>query len=414
MKTSQQRFDRSDIRHFNTISVLSQVHRKGALSRAQIASELGLTRATVSKIALDLLDASFLAEMHLTEGGPGRPGMLLNLNADYGCMVAVEIGVDRVSIAVADFSRTIFWRTERSLDAGENAAESLERIAGLIDAALAAGSARQLGCLGIAVAWAGLVAHEEGRLVYGPSSGWKNIGLKGLWEDRFGMPVYVENEANAAAIACQHFDNRPEEADLIYLSLGSGLAAGLISEGRLLRGRTGFAGQVGHVPFSNNGVTCSCGRKGCWVTEIGSAAVLRQLARRGLVSPNEASDELDPLEHVLERALSGESAVRQVLIEVGRRLAVGAAQLVHAFNPSMLVVGGRMGQLMKLVEVEIRESLHGLALPGMLDNFNFRVSDTGEDPLLGCLAIVHDAVLNNPSNFSGELSKTTRQHEYAI
>lgn len=414
MKISQQRFDRSDIRQFNTISVLNQVRRNGALSRAQIASELGLTRATVSKIALDLLDASFLAETHLTEGGAGRPGMLLNLNADYGCMVAVEIDLDRVSIAVADFSRTIFWRTERPLEVGVSAAESLECIAGLIDAALAAGSARQLGCLGIGVAWAGLVAHEAGRLVYGPSSGWKNIGLKGLWEDRFGVPVYVENEANAAAIACQHFDDRPEEADLIYLSLGSGLAAGLISEGRLLRGRTGFAGQVGHVPFSSNGITCSCGRKGCWVTEIGSAAVLRKLSERGLAPSNEASCEKDPLEHVLERALSGEPAVRQVLIEVGQRLATGAVQLVHAFNPSTLVVGGRLGQLIKLVEAEIQASLSGLALSGMLDNFNFRISDTGEDPLLGCLAIVHDAILNNPSNFTAELSKTTRQHEYAI
>ena len=414
MEISQQRFDRSDIRQFNTISVLNQIRRKGALSRAQIASELGLTRATVSKIAFDLLDASFLEETHLTEGGAGRPGMLLNLNADYGCMVAVEIDLDRVSVAVADFSRTIFWRSERPLKAGASASKSMECIAELVDAALAAASARQLGCLGIGVAWAGLVAHEAGRLVYGPSSGWKNIGLKGLWEDRFGVPVYVENEANAAAIACQHFDSRPEEADLIYLSLGSGLAAGFISEGRLLRGRTGFAGQVGHVPFLNNGITCSCGRKGCWVTEIGSGAVLRKLAGRGLAPLNQASCEKDPLEDILKRALKGEDAVRQVLIEVGQQLALGAAQLVHAFNPSTLVVGGRLGPLMKLVEAEMQKSLNALALPGMLDKFNLRVSDTGEDPLFGCLAIVHNAVLSDPSNFTVELSKMTRQHEYAI
>lgn len=408
MKISQQRFDRSDIRQFNTLSVLNQICRKGALSRAQIASELGLTRATVSKITLDLLDASFLAETHLTEGGAGRPGMLLNLNAAYGCMVAVEIDLDRVSIAVADFSRTIFWREEKRLKPDASAGASLRSIAGLIDAALAAGAARQLRCLGIGVAWAGLVAHDEGLLVYGPSSGWKDIRLKTLWEDRFDVPVYVENEANAAAIACQHLDNHPQEADLIYLSLGSGLAAGLISEGRLLRGRMGFAGQVGHVPFSNNGITCSCGRKGCWVTEIGSAAVLRKLAGQGMPPLDDASCGKDPLQQVLEKALSREAAVWQVLIEVGQQLALGAAQLVHALNPATLVIGGRLGQLFKLVEAEMRESLDALALPGMLADFKFQVSASGEDPLFGCLAIVHDAVLNDPSNFTVETSKPSQ------
>jgi predicted NBD/HSP70 family sugar kinase len=397
MKITQQKFDRSDIRQLNTISVLNQLRRKGLLSRAQIAAELGLTRATVSKIALDLLDAAFLVETHFTEGGAGRPGMLLNLNAKYGCIVAVEIDLDRVSIAVADFSQKIFWREEKLLDTSVSAVESLKYIEGLIDEALAVGSEKMLSCLGIGVAWAGLVAHEEGRLVYGPSSGWKDIGLKGFWGDRFGVPVYVENEANAAAIGSHYTENSAQNSDLIYVSLGAGLAAGVISEGRLLRGHTGFAGQVGHVPFLDNGVTCSCGRKGCWVTEIGARAVLRKLANAGVDIPAKPEQEGDPLDMVLSQTNGGEPAVREVLSEVGQRFARGAAQLVQTFNPSSLVLGGRLGPMMKLVETEIQESLRILALPGMMEDFDFRVSDSGEDPLIGCLAIVHDAILNDPS-----------------
>lgn len=408
MKITQQKFDRSDIRQLNTISVLNQLRSKGPLSRAQIAAELGLTRATVSKIALDLLEAAFLVETHFTEGGAGRPGMLLNLNADYGCIVAVEIDLDRVSIAVADFSQKIFWRNEKPLDASVNAAESLEFIAGLIDEALAVGSARMLGCLGIGVAWAGLVAHEEGRLVYGPSSGWKDIGLKGLWGDRFGVPVYVENEANAAAIGCHYMENSAQNADLIYVSLGAGLAAGVVSDGRLLRGHTGFAGQVGHVPFLDNDVTCSCGRKGCWVTEIGARAVLRKLADAGVSQSGTLEQEDDPLDVVLSQANGGEAAVHEVLSEVAQRFARGAAQLVQTFNPSSLILGGRLGPVMKLVEAEIQESLTPLALPGMMEEFDFRVSDSGEDPLIGCLAIVHDAILNDPSCRLADVPKPNR------
>lgn len=416
MKVTQQRFDRGDIRQLNTLSVINQLRRKGALSRAQIATELGLTRATVSKITLDLLDASFVEETHLVEGKTGRPGMLLSLNAAYGFIVAVEIDIDRVSIAVADFSRKIFWRKERALAIGGSAERSLALIGGLIDAALAAGSARKLKCLGIGVAWAGLVAHEEGRLVYGPSSKWRNIGLKTLWEERYKVPVFVENEANAAALCCHHSDLISRTDDLIYLSLGGGLAAGIISQGHLLRGHMGFAGQIGHVPFSDNGITCGCGRKGCWVTEIGLAAIARKLQDRGIAGLSATSFEEDLISIVTGQAADANQAARAVLIEVGEKLALGAAQLIHTFNPSTLVVGGRLGKLLKLVEAEIREALAGLALPGMLDNFEFLVSDTGEDPLIGCLAIVHDAILSDPSSFAPELAlaRQTSQLKYAI
>jgi predicted NBD/HSP70 family sugar kinase len=402
MQFSQQRFDRSDIRQLNTISSLNQLHRNGPQSRAQIASALGLTRATVSKIAQDLLDVNLLVETHLTEGGAGRPGMLLNLNGSFGCLLAVEIDLDRVSIALADFNRAVFWEDECGLEPGARAAESLEMIAALMDEALAAGDARGLPCLGIGVAWAGLVAHESGRLVYGPSSGWKDIPLKSLWEERYAVPVYVENEANAAAIGWQSGGAgrdgfaRSAGSDLIYLSLGAGLAAGIISGGRLLRGKTGFAGQVGHVPFKDNGVTCSCGRKGCWVTEIGASAVLRKLESAGLSVTGGSKAQGDPLDSILKRAADGEARVIEVLSDVGEQLARGAAQLVQTFNPATLILGGRLGELFVFVEDSIRDSLSALALPGLIDNLDFQVSATKADPLKGSLAIVHDAILGDP------------------
>ncbi len=413
MKFTQQRFDRSDIRHLNTLSVINQLRQKRALSRAQIASELGLTRATVSKITLDLLDASFIEETHLDEGKTGRPGMLLSLNAAYGFIIAVEIDLDRVTIAVADFSRTIFWRDNHPLKSGASAGQSLRMIAAGIDSALAAGKGRGMECLGIAVAWAGLVAHDEGRLVYGPSSKWRNIRLKALWEERYNVPVFVENEANAAALCCHYTHQSTRTNNLIYLSLGGGLAAGIISEGRVLRGQKGFAGQIGHVPFSDNGITCSCGRKGCWVTEIGLAAIARKLTSRGIMPLDPETFEDDVLALIGNSAKDAQ-AVRAVLIEVGQKLALGAAQLIHTFNPSTLVIGGRLGKLLKQVEKEIRESLDALALPGMLDDFNFMVSASGEDPLIGSLAIVHDAILSDPSSYAPELAGPSQKYEYAI
>ena len=178
----------------------------------------------------------------------------------------------------------------------------------------------------------------------------------------------------------------------------------------------GFAGQVGHVPHSNNGITCELWPQGllgdrdrvrCGVAEIGGAGA-------GSIRTKRPTRTIRWKIRFGKSAGSEEAAVRQVLIEVGQQLAFGAAQLVHALNPATLVVGGRLGQLLKLVEAEIRESLNAVALPGMLDDFVFQISDTGVDPLHGCLAIVHDAVLSDPFNLTVELSKPTGHREYAI
>lgn len=393
---TKQRYDRSDIRQLNTVSVLNQLRTKGALSRAQIAGELGLTRATVSNIATDLLAASLIEETEYTEGGAGRPGLLLNMNAAYGCMIALEIDLDRISVAVTDFSQTIFWREEQLLTEVTSAPDNLEVAASLVERALRQGAERELKCLGVGATWAGLVSHQDGRLVYGPISGWENIPLKADWEARFKVPVYVENEAYAAAIGRHHLGGKASASNLIYLSLGVGLAAGVMAGGVLLRGQHGFAGQVGHMHFVDNGIRCRCGKEGCWVTEIGVAALKRKLLANGVAIAKHAGTEADWLDWLYEKALSNDAAVLSVLEAAGRQLGQGAAQLVQTFNPSTLVVGGRLGKVMRLVEPAIREAMQLGALSDLLQDLEFYVSDSGEDPLVGSLATIFDASMKNP------------------
>lgn len=396
MTTLLQRYDRGDIRQLNSLSVLHLLRLKGPLSRAQIALELGLTRATVSKIALDLLDASLIEETHFTEGMAGRPGMLLNLNAGYGCLLAVEIDLNQATVAMGDFGQKIFWSETLPLSRSASSRESLTAIGKLLDAALKLAAERHLRCLGIGVAWAGLVEHQQGRLVYGPSSGWKDIPLKALWEARFGVPVYVENEANAGAVAWHHAKHQGIGGDLIYLSLGAGMAAGILIGGNLLRGQFGFAGQVGHVHFADNGVVCHCGRTGCWVTEVGVNAIRRKLEARGVDLPDWHPSEGRWLDYLFAKAESGDPAFREVLCEVAHQLGRGAASLVQTLNPATLVIGGHLGKLLSLVEHEIEAALAEVLLPGMLETLVLQVSDSGKDPLRGSLATVFDAALTTP------------------
>lgn len=392
----QQRYDRGDIRRLNAISVLGQLRAKGALSRANIASTLGLTRATVSNIVADLIEGNLLLETEYVEGAAGRPGLLLELNANCGCMVALEIDLDRILLVLTNAGQEPLWRQNLPLGAEASADATLASAAKLVEAALKRGRRKGLPCLGISVAWAGLVSHADGRLAYGPTSGWSQIPLKADWEARFKVPVTVENEAHAAAIGMHHFGPRPGVRNLIYLSLGVGLAAGVYVDGSLLRGKTGYSGQVGHTHFMENGIECSCGKQGCWVTEISLKAVLRKLAAAGVKLPKANGSELDVLDPVYQLALAGDTRVLEVLNAVGRQIGQGAASLVQAFNPSQIIFGGRMGKLMKLVEPELQAALIEQTLPYMAEALEVVVNESDDDSLLGGLATVFDATMTNP------------------
>jgi len=392
----KQRYDQSDIRRLNVISVLNQLRLNGAMSRANLSVRLGLTRATISNIVTDLMQASLISETVYAEGGAGRPGILLNLNPDAGCMIAVEIDLDRIWVVLTNVGQGCIWREDVSLPLEYGADESLELAAGRVARALEIGALRGLSCFGICVAWSGLVDGIGGQLAYGPISGWEQVALKRDWELRFEVPVHVENEAHAGAIGAYHFGLNRGVDNLIYLSLGVGLAAGVFVNGALMRGDQGYAGQVGHTFFAANQITCGCGKEGCWVTEIGATAIHRKLLAANVILPVEASVGFDWLECVHEQALVHDAKVLQVLKAVGRQLGEGLARLVQTFNPSVVIVGGRLGKLMQRVEPTIKEALLAEVLPCMAERIDLRVSDSDEDQRMGCLATVYDAIMQNP------------------
>jgi predicted NBD/HSP70 family sugar kinase len=393
----KQRYDRGDIRRMNAVSVLNQLRLKGLLSRANIAGELGLTRATVSSIVADLLEVSLVREVEYLEGRAGRPGLLLGLNPNYGCMIALEVDLDRISLVLANLGRETLWRVDVPVAVDAASQAVLAQAAELVEQALERGRAAGLKCFGVCVALAGLVNSERGVLAYGPTSGWEAVPLRADWEARLSVPVTVENEAHAGAIGVHHFGERAGVRNLIYLSVGVGLAAGVFMDGALVRGKQGFAGQVGHTRFTPDGIDCSCGKRGCWVTEIGASAVVRKLADAGVEISKSSGDGIDWVELVAAKAQAGDPCVLAVLDGVGRQVGRGLARLVQTFNPSQVVVGGRLGGLMRLVEPAIREAMLAETLPYMASSLQLAVHGSGEDQLQGCLATVFDGLMKNPA-----------------
>lgn len=393
---SKQRYDRGDIRRLNAVSVLNVLHTKGSCSRANIAAELGLTRATVSNIVAELIASGLVLETNYITGTTGRPGLLVALNSNAGGLVAVDLDIDRITVVVSNFSQEVIWRRSHFVVSGASPESTLDVALDLSDQAVEECKNLGLNCLGICVGLAGMVLRDVGELAYGPMSGWQDVHIKEDWEKRFSVPVYVENEAQLGALGAHHFGPFAGARNLVYLSLGVGLAAGVFVDGSLLRGVRGFAGQVGHTRFKDDGVECQCGKKGCWVTEIGASAALRKFAEAGVEVPSYLEQGVDWVDWAWSRAEAKDEVILQVIQEIGRDVGIGAASLVQAFNPSVLLIGGRYGKLLKFAESVIEENVAAETLNLMADHLKVSVSTSGEDSVIGCMATLFDATMKNP------------------
>lgn len=392
----KKRYDRGDIRRLNAVSVLGQLREEGSLSRARIAEQLGLTRATVSSIVTDLLKADLVKETDYLEGGTGRPGLQLELNRDAACVIALEIDLDRLSLVLANVGKEVVFRKDIPLPLGMPLEKGLTLAEDLITEALEKGMDSYKRCFGICLAWAGLVNRSRGELAYGPSSGWENVPIKQRWEAKFGIPVHVENEAHTGAIGAHLSGEAKGKRNMIFLSLGFGLAAGIVVDGILLRGKQGFAGQVGHTHFSDNGILCHCGKSGCWLTEIGAKAIIRKLEEAGVSLSEEEKTGTGWIEHIEAGILQQDPVIMKVLGSIGTQIGLGLTRLVHTFNPSMIIIGGRLGKLFHSVEPSILSGLNSSALPHMTQPLKISVSQSDNDQLIGCMDIVIDSVMTNP------------------
>ena len=392
------------VRKLNTSLIMNCLRARRSLSRAGLSAATGLNRSTVSSVINDLLEESLVREIGLQPSERGRPGMLLELNPDGGCAVGVEIGVDFVSVVLTDFIAHVLWRECVASDPQDEQDIIIGRAADIIQKALSIGQDRGLRHLGIGVGVHGLVDIRQGSLVFAPNLSWCDVPFRQMWTQRFDLPVFVENEANAAALGEYYFGIARNVQNLIYLSAGVGLGGGIIIKGRLFRGSSGYAGEVGHMTVDPNGELCGCGKRGCWETVVGPCAIVRRVkealesggeSQIGTLVENDLS-RID-VDVVVQAAQAGDPIAQTALEEVGVQLGIGISNLVNTFNPEMVVLGGALSLaspfLLPLIEETVRE--HALEQPREI--VEVAASAHGADAcVMGAVALVLDEILREP------------------
>lgn len=344
--------DVHDMRDINQTIFLHLIRERQPISRADIAKYTGLRPGTVSAIVNRLIKNNFVYEGAEGPSSGGRPPRHLYVNGESFYVLAIDIGVTDTAFAVSDFNGRIL--KQNSILTEDKPERFLERLGDEILKLTREHYPRsQFAAIGISVP--GLINRETGTIIISPNLGWQNVPLREILSQKLDLPIYVENDANAAAFSELWYGPLTEAKirTLIFILVVEGLGTGLIINGELHVGSQMGLGGFGHMSIDPNGELCSCGRRGCWETFASERATIERFNRVSAKAelPSTAFGQMIAL------ANQGNEKALESLKITAEYLGEGISNLAHGLFPEAIVIGGNITSAWTIVEPIIKKRI---------------------------------------------------------
>jgi glucokinase-like ROK family protein len=397
--------DQALVREINLSVIMNHLRTNAPISRAALADATGLNKTTVSSLVNELIERQFVQEIGPASPSSGRPAILLKLNPTAGFIVSCEIGVGFILVICTDFSPKINWRHEEHFDLTLGQHVILDRALAILNQAIEVGSTACGKLLGLSVGVPGLVNQVTESLLFAPNLGWRNLPIRDIIQESINVPLFVDNEANFAALGEHYFGAAQGYNEVLYISAtGVGLGGGIVHGGRVFSGVTGFGAEFGHMTMDPDGAICKCGNQGCWETQVSQQALFRHVWRRvdqGEVSRlSEMTDGRRasltvPL--VVDAARAGDAVALEAMEIIGRHLGIGIASLVNALNPELVVFGGILSLAGEFLMPVIEKEVERRALKWNREAMQLVLARHSSDAcVMGGVAAVYQAILAQP------------------
>ena len=384
----------------SVVAVLDAVRSGAAATRPELVRVTGLGRNVIAQRVDYLLGSGLLLEGSAGPSQGGRAPRQLAFSAAAGHVLVAELGATSLDVAVTDLNGRIVQALDEPSDITMGPQAVLGRVAELFEMVLDQLPTRPQ-IWGVGVGLPGPVEFASGRPVVPPiMPGWDGFDVRGFFEEQFSAPVWVDNEVNLMALGEFRNGLARDHSDIVYLKVGTGIGAGLISQGRLHRGALGSAGDIGHIKMGSDSVICRCGKRGCLEAMAGGAALGRQgeesarsgksellagvLAAQGFVSARDVGD----------AARHGDAHAIDLLTHSASQVGEAVSLLVNVFNPSLVLIGGGVGDAGDLYMAELRRTVLGSSLPLATRDLRILSSPTGDQAgLRGAAFMVIDKLL---------------------
>lgn len=363
----------------------------GDFSIAELSKELNASIPTVTRLIGELIEEGFLEDLGKTGTSGGRRPSIFGLNQAAGYFVGADVRRHHVSIAVTNFKGKLIDYKEDIPLVLEGTEESLRQLAELIKKTTTAIGIAQEKVLAYGINLTGRVNHETG-YSFSYFMG-EDKPLSQVLENEFNAPVYIENDSRAMAYGEYICGEANNEKNMLFINLSWGLGMGMILDGKLSYGKSGFSGEIGHFPMLNNGIICQCGKIGCLETGASGSALHRifvEKIKEGKVSA--ISSKYDKpedigIDDIIEALMDEDMLAIECVEEIGSVLGQAIAGLINIFNPELVVIGGRLAIAKDYLMLPIKSAINRHSLIIVSKDTSIKFSKLGKKggPIGACM-----------------------------
>lgn len=379
----------SSIKTHNLRAILHILLWHAPVSRVRIAELTGLSTTTATNLIAELIERGIVIEngeeQRVETRGVGRPRVALNLVPEARYAVGVHVGVGSVLVAVTDLlgHAVVSLSLEHPLDRGAD--DVLDDIATTVQRAIVQSGVARRDIVGVGVGASGLVDPHTGVNVLAPNLGWRDVPIRDHLARALGLPVCIDNNVRAMALAEAMFGAGTDVSVLAFVYARIGVGAGFVLDGQLYRGGAG-AGEIGHVMLlANGGEPCRCGNTGCLETLVSEPTIIRQahgIAQRapdGLLAAHLNTDGTPEIERIFDAARAGDRATQEMLERCAYYMGVGLANLVNTLSPEMIILGGIFAQGEDVLFPKVQQTLRQCAFANLGERVRLQTPTFGQD-----------------------------------
>jgi predicted NBD/HSP70 family sugar kinase len=360
-------------------SILRLIWREHQVSRADISRQLDLSRSTVTEIVKELLKTGLVAEVGIGKSSGGRKPIVLEFQDEAKVILGIDIGATHVSVAMTNLRGDLLFWKEREYPVREDSEGTHRVINELCNESLSSQNFNYDKLLSIGVSVPSPVDPIRPEYLSEtiiPSWHGKS-GLERL-RQKYGVPVYLDNDANLGALAEHWWGEGKNVNDLIYIKISNGIGAGYILGGKLYRGSKGIAGEMSHMPIDPNGRLCGCGLRGCLATVISAWALIDRIGTLSNLYPDSSLLNGNPgIIDIENAALNGDPLATQIVTEATNYLTSAITSLVNLLNPDIIIMGGSLSRLGDLVLNPIQDKINTCALVSSVSKTKILTSKLG-------------------------------------
>ncbi len=378
--------------------IINYIDQNGRSTITELSRELNTSVPKVTSLVNELIEDGLLKDDGKFDSTGGRRASIYGLVSDACYFIGVDVKRFYVNLGLLNFKKELVDLSEKIPYKLENTPESLQQLLGIIREFIADQKVKQEKILSVGINLSGRINHTNG---YSYSYfHFHEEPLATVIEQEIGIPVVLENDSRAMAYGEYCGTEIQNRRNVLYVNMDYGIGLGILIDGKLYYGKSGFSGEFGHIPFFENEVLCHCGKKGCLETEASGLALIRKFRERlqqgsssSAMRKKKDASEITLLD-IIQAAQNEDILSIEILADIGEKLGKGIAMLINVFNPEMLILGGTLSETGDYLRLPIRSAVNKYSLSLVNSDTQLVQSRLGEKAgVMGACLIARNKVL---------------------